>query len=739
MNDKVMTPPQDLSATTDSIDLVVTGMTCAACSARVEKVLSRLPGVVAVSVNLATERARVGVDPAMVAADALVAAVAKAGYGASVADPKASPAEDDRQSAVRTRRDLVLVLVSAVLTLPLVGQMAGEALGLHLMLPALAQLVLATPVQFVIGARFYVGAWKALKNGTGNMDLLVALGTSAAYGLSAWLVLTGSHQPALYFEASTVVVTLVLLGKWLESRAKRSAASAIRALARLRPDVALVERDGDLVTLPIDQVMPGNVVVVRPGERVPVDGEVVFGDSQMDESLLTGESLPVEKTRGDAATGGAINGDGLVKIRATAVGAQSTVARIIRLIEGAQASKAPVQRLVDRIAAVFVPVVILLSGTTFAGWWWLGGDQAAAFVAAVSVLVIACPCALGLATPTAIMVGTGVAARHGILIKDAEALERAHRVNAMVFDKTGTLTEGKPTVSDIVAANGDTVRLLALAASAQQGSEHPLARAVLDAARRQGLALYALSQFRALPGRGLQATVEGRAIVVGSQKMLRQAGVDLVDLDERAAGLERAGKTVMWVAEGDAAVGLIAVSDPVKTSARDAVARLKALGVRAIMLTGDNRRTARMVAESVMVDDVQAEMLPADKVQAVERLKGDGAVVAMVGDGINDAPALAAADIGIAMGTGTDVAMESAGITLMRGDPALLPAALSISRATYAKIRQNLFWAFIYNIIAIPLAGFGLLSPVLAGAAMAFSSVSVVTSSLMLRRWRPDL
>ena len=555
--------------------------------------------------------------------------------------------------------------------------------------------------------------------------------------MSAWQTLSGHGHGELYFEASTVVITLVLLGKWLEARAKRSAASAIRALMTLRPETARVERDGQLIEIPADAVGLGEIVVIRAGERAPVDGVVADGDSQMDESLLTGESLPVVKGPGDKVTAGAINADGLLRVKATAVGAGSTISRIIQLVEGAQASKAPVQRLVDRISAVFVPVVVAIAVVTFGLWWVVAADPQAAFVAAVSVLVIACPCALGLATPTAIMVGTGVAARHGILIKDADALERAHHVTAMVLDKTGTLTEGRPAVSDIIAVDGDRFRLLSLAASAQQGSEHPLARAVLDAARAEGMELRPLGSFRALPGRGLQASIDNRTILVGSLRLMRQSQVDVGLLDERAVEEESAGRTVMWVGEGERALGFISVCDPVKASAAAAVAKLKGMGVWTLMLTGDNRRAARVVAEAVGVDDLRAEALPEEKAAEVERLKASGKVVAMVGDCVNDAPALAAADIGIAMGTGTDIAMHTAGITLMRGDPALLPAALSISRATYDKIRQNLFWAFVYNVIAIPLAAFGLLSPVLAGGAMAFSSVSVVSNSLLLRRWRP--
>jgi Cu+-exporting ATPase len=671
----------------------------------------------------------------------LVAAVEKAGYGATLIMPGDNPAAADEKAAARAHHDLAMVCLSALLTAPLVGQMALDLMGVHAMLPPLVQLLLAGPVQFVIGARFYVGAWKALRNGIGNMDLLVALGTSAAFGLSSVQVIDGAaaghSAPPLYFEASTVVITLVLLGKWLESRAKRSAASAIRSLMALRPDSALVERAGRLVKVAADTVALGEIVVLRPGERAPVDGEVVEGDSEMDEALLTGESVPVDKSLGDKVAAGAINGDGLLRIKTTAVGADSTVARIIRLVEGAQASKAPVQRLVDRIAAIFVPMVVTLAALTFAAWWFVGGGQQEAVVAAISVLVIACPCALGLATPTAIMVGTGVAARSGILIKDAEALERAHDVTAIVFDKTGTLTEGRPVVSDIVAVDGDQTRLLTLAASAQQGSEHPLAHAVIEAARTKGFPLSSVGSFRALPGRGLQATIDERTVLIGSQKLMRQFELDLQGLDERALDLEASGRTVMWVADGKQVIGLIAVADKIKASAAEAVAKLKALGVRTIMLTGDNRRTAQTVSETLGLDETHAELLPEDKVAEIQKLRAAGKVVAMVGDGVNDAPALAAADIGIAMGTGTDIAMHSAGITLMRGDPALLPAALSISRATYDKIRQNLFWAFVYNVVAIPLAAFGLLSPALAGGAMAFSSVSVVSNSLLLRRWRP--
>ncbi|HLO75173.1 MAG TPA: heavy metal translocating P-type ATPase [Magnetospirillum sp.] len=711
-----------------SVDLAITGMTCAACSTRLEKVLGKVPGVRQAEVNLATERARVSVLAGTANVADLVLAVAKAGFSAQVvvADGDQT-AREEVEHARDLHRQSRRLLLSILLTLPLVAGMLAPGLEI----PAWAQLALATPVQFWIGARFYRGAWASLRGGVGNMDVLVALGTSAAWGLSAWQVSAGNgHHGTLYFEGAAVVITLVLLGKVLETRAKRSAAGAIRALMKLKPDVARVERDGQIVELPAEAVPTGAIVLVRPGERVPVDGVVVDGVSQVDESLVTGESLPVPKESGAEIVAGAVNGDGLLRVAATRVGAESTINRIIRMVQGAQASKAPVQKLVDRISAVFVPAVVAVAAMSFVGWGLLGGDWAQAAVAAISVLVIACPCALGLATPTAIMVGTGTAARHGILIKDAEALERAHAATVVVFDKTGTLTEGHPAV----VAQAGVPELLHLVASAQQGSEHPLARAVLSAAA--GAELSPVTAFTGLPGRGLSAQVDGRSLLVGSARLMRESGVDLAEHLAQADAEEAQGRTIMWAAEAGRALGFIAVADPVKRSAVSAVAGLKAMGIETVMLTGDNARAAAFVAAQVGVDRVVAEVLPEDKAAEIAKLKGQGRVVAMVGDGINDAPALAAADIGIAMGTGTDVAMQAAGITLVKGDPGLLPAALRVSRATYAKIRQNLFWAFVYNVVALPAAALGLLNPVIAGAAMAFSSVSVVSNSLLLRRWR---
>jgi Cu+-exporting ATPase len=719
-------------------ELTIAGMTCASCVARVEKALLRVPGVGAASVNLAAERASVTAAASTPVAD-LVAAVQRAGFDASPAVAAADSAGDDAAAEQRARRDRRRFVGAAVLTLPLVLPMLGHVAGADWMLPPWLQLALATPVQLWAGAGFYTAAWRALRAGAGTMDTLVALGTSAAYGLSLVHVLTaGEADPPLYFEASAAVVTLVLLGRWLESRARHGTTAAIRALTALRPETARVERDGVELGVAVAAVAVGDIVVVRPGERVAVDGVVTAGHSAVDESLITGESLPVAKTVGDRVTAGAVNGDGLLRIRTAAVGGETTLARIIRLVQGAQASKAPVQRLVDRVAGVFVPFVVAVAAATFAGWWLAGAGVDTALMTAVTVLVIACPCALGLATPTAIMVGTGVAARHGILIKDADALERAHGVTTVVFDKTGTLTEGRPRVTGLVAADGDDEALLVLTAAAQQGSEHPLARAVREAAA--GRPLPAVEAFRSLPGRGLKAVVAGRRLVIGHRRLAADAGVDLSPVEAAAARCEDRGDTVMWVVETAPErrlLGILAAGDAVRTDAAAAVRRLAGRGLQVVLLTGDHGRSAAAVAGAVGIDRVVAEVLPADKTAEIGRLKDGGATVAMVGDGINDAPALAAADVGIAIGSGTDVAMHAAGITLMRPVPGLVADALDISRATWRKIRENLFWAFVYNVVALPLAAAGQLTPMLAGAAMAMSSVSVVTNALALRRWRP--
>jgi Cu+-exporting ATPase len=726
------------------VRLRIEGMTCASCSARVERVLKRQPGVISASVNLATEVADVVLAAREADVPALQAVVERAGF-------KALPLREEGDAAEARRRVPWSatggpVAAALALSLPLALPMLGLLLGRHWMLPAGLQLVLATPVQFVLGARFYKAGWKALRAGTGNMDLLVALGTSAAFGLSLYLMLTGGEH--LYFEASAVVIALVLLGKWLEARSKRQTTAAIRALQALRPESARVRRDdGSEAEVPLAQVRSGDRVVVRPGERIAVDGEVLEGQSQVDESLITGESLPVARQPGDRVTGGAVNGEGLLLLRATTVGAESTLARIVRLVESAQAGKAPIQRLVDRVSAVFVPVVLVLALLTLLAWGLSTRDWEHAILNAVAVLVIACPCALGLATPAALMAGTGVAARHGILIKDAEALEVAHAVNVVAFDKTGTLTEGRPELLAWEGVGGvESRELLALAAALQAHSEHPLAHAVQQAAVAQGVPVDEAVALRAVAGRGVQARVAGRELRLGSTRWMNELGVDLAPLAAMQRLFEAEGRTVSWLAEarpsgaagagGLQLLGLLAFGDKLKPTATAAVQRLRAMGLWAVLVSGDNAGSAGAVGRALHMDDVRAEVLPQDKAAIVAGLRARGCV-GMVGDGINDAPALAAADVGFAMGTGTDVAMHAAGITLMRGDPALVADAVDISRRTYSKIRQNLFWAFIYNLVGLPLAALGLLDPVIAGAAMAFSSVSVVTNALTLRRWRP--
>ncbi len=745
-----------------SFELAIGGMTCATCAGRVEKALRQVAGVVEANVNLATERAAVRGVRGVVDAGALIAAVEKAGY-------EALPATDPAQAgASREGPTWWPVAVAAALSLPLLLPMLLEPVGIHLMLPPWGQWLLATPVQFWLGARFYRAGYKALRAGSGNMDLLVALGTSAAYGLSLyeWWRTPADGMPHLYFEAAAVVITLVLLGKWLEARAKRRTVEAIRALAALRPETARVLRDpqgaASEVSVPLGQVKVGDWVVVRAGERVPVDGVIREGESQLDESLLTGEPLPIDKAGGDTVVGGSINGAGTLKIETAAVGADTALARIIRMVEDAQAGKAPIQRAVDRVAAVFVPVVVLIAIVTVIGGWALGIGFEAALLNAVAVLVIACPCALGLATPAAIMVGTGAAARQGILIKDAEALELAHRISIVAFDKTGTLTEGKPRlVAHLPAAGMTADRLLRWAAAVQSGSSHPLAKAVATAADEAGLtsAIPVASDIVALPGRGMRARIEAggdpsdvHTLQLGNARLLDELGVSQATLAQEAARLAAEGRTVSWLVEtagsgagaheganvgaGARLLGLLAFGDTLKVTARPAIERLHALGVRCVMVTGDNAGSARAVADALGLDEVHADVLPEHKAEVIAQLKRNGAVVAMVGDGINDAPALAAADVGIAMGSGTDVAMQTAGITLMRGDPLRVADAIDVSRRTWSKIRQNLFWAFAYNVVGIPLAAFGLLNPMIAGAAMALSSVSVVSNALLLRRWR---
>ena len=717
----------------------VGGMTCASCAVRVEKVLQNVQGVTSASVNLATEKVQVTVSQD-VSVQALIAAVVKAGFDAVPADALAAASP----TTVSRLPSWWAVAVSAALSLPLLMPMVLPA-GAGL--PGWVQWLLATPVQFWLGARFYKAGWKALRGGSGNMDLLVAMGTSAAYGLSVYLLLTGRSQPGmthLYFESSAVIITLVLLGKWLERRARDQTVEAIRALESLRPTTAILRRHGIDTEIAVSDLRVADIVVVRPGNRVPSDGVIVDGSSYLDESLLTGESMPVSKTAGDTVTGGAVNADGVLIVEITAIGGETMLSQIIRMVEDAQAVKAPIQRLVDRVSAVFVPVVLGIAVLTLLGWGLATGQWQEGLLNAVAVMVIACPCALGLATPTSVMVGTGVAARYGILIKDALALETAHAITVVAFDKTGTLTEGRPTVVAIEGAGCASARVLELASAVQQYSDHPLAKAVMTEAGLRGTSLPLATNAQALPGRGVQADVDGMTVYLGTARLMQELGVAAQGLEAAAQEHESAGRTVSWLAtrRGGAAgsavlAGLMAFGDTLKPSAAETVALLASMDVQSIMLTGDNAGTARAVAEIVGIVDFRSTLLPADKARIVSELKRQGQTICFVGDGLNDAIALSAADIGIAFASGSAVAMHSAGITLMRGDPLLVPEAINIAKKTYAKIRQNLGWAFVYNMIGIPLAALGYLDPMIAGAAMALSSVSVVSNSLLLRRWKP--
>jgi len=725
------------TAPSRTLDLGVAGMTCASCVNRVERALKKVPGVADATVNLATESARVVYLPSEQIEAQIRRAVRNAGY-----EPRA--AEQAQAHEESAWSGFAPVALGLLLSAPLIVPMGGELLGYHWMLPAWLQFVLATPVQFILGARFYRAAWHALKAATGNMDLLVAIGTTAGWALSVWLWLVSDAQH-LYFEASAVVVTLVLLGKWLEARAKRQTTSAIRALHALRPEIAhVLLRAGDQTAdVPLAEVLAGDRLLVRPGERVPADGVIEQGETHVDEAMLTGEPLPVAKGPGARLTGGSINAEGRVVMRATAVGGETVLAQIIRLVEDAQAAKAPIQRLVDQVSAVFVPVVIAIALLTLAGTLAAGRSWEAGLIRAVAVLVIACPCALGLATPAAIMAGTGVAARQGILIKDAEALEIAHKVDIVAFDKTGTLTVGRPRlVAFVAAAAADEAAQLAAAASLQSGSEHPLARAVVAAAQERGLAPAAPASVRAVAGRGTEGEVDGKHYLIASLRWLQELEVPWGALASHVQRLHDEGATVSALvertAEGLALRALMGFADEPKPGAAEALAALRARGLRLVMISGDNQAAAVAMARRLGLgeDEVRAEVLPGDKAAQVALLKKEGAVVAMVGDGVNDAPALAAADVGIAMGSGTDVAMHAAGITLMRGDVRLVAGALDVSHRTVMKIRQNLFWAFVYNVAGVPLAALGFLTPVVAGAAMALSSVSVVTNALLLKRWR---
>jgi len=739
-----MTLPERAAAAPPApVVLDIGGMTCAACATRVENALRQVPGVTEASVNLALERADIAVQSPAVTPAQLVAAVERIGYqaeprAASLAERRKAEQAHESERTEAEHRQLRMLMISAVLTVPLIVPMIVAPFGLHLHLNPWIEFAIATPVQFVVGARFYRAAWKALRAYSGNMDVLVAFGTTAAYGFSAYMVLTrGSAATGhLYFEGAAAVITFVMFGKWLEARAKRGTTAAIRALMQLRPERALVMRDGKEVSVGIEEVRSGDQVAIKPGERFPVDGTILSGESEADESLVTGESLPVVKRNGDRVTAGALNGAGRLVVEAIAVGEDTTLARIIRMVENAQSGKAPVQRLVDRVSAIFVPTVIAIALAALIGWLLTGHGFEEALIAAVSVLVIACPCALGLATPAALVTGTGAAARAGILVKDIEALERAAAVDTVVLDKTGTLTEGHPALVDTACVGGiEHGTLLRLAGAVQAGSEHPLARAVLAAVK--GIDLPPAEDVQAKVGRGITGTVEGHKIAIGNRELMGELGVGLDAVMPALKRIEAEARTGVVVAIDKRAAGVLGIADPVRLDAAEAIALLTAQGVRPEMLTGDNAAVARAVAETLGIEHFQASVKPGDKTAAVTALKAEGRHVAMVGDGINDAPALAAADVGFALGSGADVAVEAAGVTLMRADPRLVAAAIDIARRTVRKIRQNLFWAFFYNVVGIPLAALGFLTPTLAGAAMALSSVSVVVNSLWLRRWRP--
>lgn len=728
----------------NKVELKISGMSCAACSAKIEKKLSKMGGVSKANVNLTTEKATVEFDASEVKVSDLIKAVQALGYEAEKAEAVTKDREKEQREKEIKKLKITLV-ISVILSSPLILAMILTLLRIEVpyLHNAYFQLIIATPIQFVIGFRFYKHAFYALRSKSANMDVLISMGTSAAYFFSLYNVffepVKMGGMKDLYFEAAAVIITLILLGKYLEAVAKGKTSEAIKKLMGLQAKTARVIRNGIEEDIPIEEVEVGDVVVVRPGEKIPVDGKIIEGNSSIDEAMLTGESLPVEKKPGDFCIGATINKFGTFKFEATKVGKDTALSQIVKMVEDAQGSKAPIQKIADQVSGIFVPVVVGIAVITFLIWFFAIGNLTMGIISAVAVLVIACPCALGLATPTAIMVGTGKGAENGILIKGGEHLETAYKLNAVVLDKTGTITKGQPEVTDIIPlGNLDRKEVLRLAAISEKSSEHPLGVAIYENGKKEFSAIPDPDKFEAIPGRGVMAFVDKKLIYMGTRKLMLEKEIDIGKIESTLVKLEDNGKTAMLVAIDNTMEAIIAVADTVKENSKEAIEDLQKMGIAVYMLTGDNKRTANAIAKQVGITNVLAEVLPENKAQEVEKLKSMGKVVAMVGDGINDAPALATADIGMAIGTGTDVAIEAADITLMRGDLRTIPAAIRLSRKTMNKIKQNLFWAFFYNIIGIPFAALGLLSPIIAGGAMAFSSVSVVTNSLSLKRYNPS-
>jgi len=719
----------------DKIELDVIGMTCAACSSRIEKGLNKLPGVSQATVNLAMERAIVEYNANEVEVDDFIKKIKDLGYDAKPHDDESGQQQSAKDKELKDKR--TKLIISALLSLPLLWSMLGH-FGIDSLTPSIImnswfQLLLATPVQFYIGYQFYHGAYSALKNGSANMDVLVALGTSAAYFYSIYGMIVGTHQ--LYFETSAVLITLVLFGKYLEALAKGRTSEAIKKLMNLQAKTAMVKRDGEFIEVPIKEVVKGDIIMVRPGEKIPVDGEIIEGTSSIDESMITGESIPVDKNAGDIVIGATINKHGSFQFKATKVGKDTALAQIIRAVEDANSTKAPIQRTADIISGIFVPIVIGIAAITFLGYYfWLNPNNfEVALVNAIAVLVIACPCALGLATPTSIMVGTGKAAENGILFKGGEHLENAKKINAIVLDKTGTITKGEPELTDFISINTTDEELLQWVGSIEKASEHPIGKSIVKGVEDKGISLLPVDDFEIIPGKGLKAKVNEEMIYVGTRKLIGELGLEIESVQEKMEQLEGQGKSVVLAATTKEILGIIAVADTVKADSKEAITKLKEMGVKVVMITGDNTRTAKSIATEVGVDEVRAEVMPEDKAKEVQALKDQGYTVAMVGDGINDAPALATADVGMAIGTGTDIAIEAADVTLIGGSLKGVADAIYISKRTLRNIKQNLFASLFYNSVSIPIAMAGLLAPWIAGAAMAMSSVSVVLNSLRLK------